>query len=665
MAEFTVTFLPDNKTVKVKQGETILNAAVAADVFINSVCGGLGKCGKCRVQVEGKISRWDSELLSEEDRDNNICLACVSKVEGDIEVYIPETSRALKHQILTRSTGIEVENLAPITRKFHLQLSAPSLEDNISDLERIKRALKDQGIEDAQMDLQFLWSLASTLRENQWDVGVTVAEFDGKNEIVSIHPKDLVDKHFGLAIDIGTTTVVVSLVDLNTGETVASKSNYNKQIVCGEDVLARINYAEEEGGLFNLQRLIVETINYLIEELTLDDEVCRRRPKEGTCKEDITSIVAAGNTTMTHLFLGLDPQNIRLEPYIPTACIFPIIKARDLVLETNPHAPIYCMPSRSSYVGGDITADILVSGLYKKDELALLVDVGTNGEAVIGNKDFLASCSCSAGPAFEGGEVQFGMRASVGAIEKLALTVLPGKADEKDIKVYYKTIGKVLPKGICGSGLIDLLAELFINGIIDKSGSINDIPSPRIRDGEEGKEFVVVFAEETGLGKDVIAHKRDDGKIILKESKGKDIVITDSDIKNIIRTKGAVYASCSVLLKSMNYTFDHLDRIYIAGGFGNYIDMKKAIMLGLFPDIPLKKYDFIGNGSLGGARLALLSKDMRAEAEKIYRKMAYIELSVNNLFYNEFTSALFLPHTDLSLFPTVEKILNKPQEQEG
>jgi uncharacterized 2Fe-2S/4Fe-4S cluster protein (DUF4445 family) len=659
MTEFTVTFKPDNKSVTVKQGETILNAAVAADVFINSVCGGMGKCGKCRVQVEGKISGRDSDLLSEEDRNNNICLACVSKVEGDIEVFIPETTRAMKHQILTKSTGIDLETLTPITRKYHLSLPPPSLEDNLSDFERIKRALKDKGIGNPLMDLQFMGSLASTIRENMWDVGVTVAEFDGRNEIVSIHPKELVDKHFGLAIDIGTTTVVVSLIDLNSGKMVASKSNYNKQIVCGEDVLARINYAEEEDGLSNLQRLIVETINYLIEELTLDDEVCKRRSQEGTCKEDITSIVASGNTTMIHLFLGLDPQHIRLEPYIPTACRFPMIKARDLILEANPHAPVYCMPCRSSYVGGDITADILASGLYKKDELALLVDVGTNGEAVIGNKDFLASCSCSAGPAFEGGEVQFGMRASVGAIEKLALTVLPGKGDEKDINVYFKTIGKVPPKGICGSGLIDLLAELFINGIIDKSGSINDILSPRIRDGEEGKEFVVAFADETGLGKDVIAHKKDDGKIILKESKGKDIVITDADIKNIIRTKASVYASCSVLLKSMNYTFDDLDRIYIAGGFGNYIDMKKAIMLGLFPDVPLNKYDFIGNGSLGGARLALLSEDMRSDAEKIYKKMAYIELSVNNMFYNEFTSALFLPHTDLGQFPTVEKILNE------
>jgi uncharacterized 2Fe-2S/4Fe-4S cluster protein (DUF4445 family) len=284
--------------------------------------------------------------------------------------------------------------------------------------------------------------------------------------------------------------------------------------------------------------------------------------------------------------------------------------------------------------------------------------VGTNGEAVVGNKDWMASCSCSAGPAFEGGEVQHGMRAAVGAIEKIALTVIP-KGNEKEIKVFYRTIGDVKPKGICGSGLIDLLAEMFVNGIIDKGGNINDISSPRVRDGAEGKEFVVAWAQETSLGKDMIAQRKDDGEIVMTESEGKDIVITDADIKNILRTKAAVYASCSVLLKSMNYTFEDLDRIYIAGGFGNYIDMKKAILLGLFPDVPNEKYDFIGNGSLGGSRLALLSKKMRDEAERVYRMMTYIELSVNNMFYNEFTSALFLPHTDMSMFPTVAKQLKE------
>jgi uncharacterized 2Fe-2S/4Fe-4S cluster protein (DUF4445 family) len=657
MADCVVSFKPENKRATIQQGDTILNAAVLADVFINSVCGGLGKCGKCKVQVKGEVEARDSDLLSEDEKKNNMFLACETKVIGDLEVYIPEISRAAKHQILTKSKEIEIESFAPITRKLRLTLPAPSLEDNVSDLERLKKGLEEQGISEAEIGLNLLRNTARTLRENIWDVSVTVSEIEYGCEIINIESKDEQSKHFGLAIDVGTTTVVVSLIDLNSGEIIATKSNYNKQIVCGEDVLARINYAEEEeGGLLRLNKLIVETINFLIEKLTLDDELCRRGVDYGTCKEDITSIVAAGNTTMSHLFLSLDPQHIRFEPYIPTASLIPYIKAKDLGLEVNPEALVYLLPCRSSYVGGDITADILASGLSKKDEIAMLIDVGTNGEAVVGNKEWLVSCSCSAGPAFEGGEVQHGMRASIGAIEKIALNVLP-KENEKDIKVFYKTIGDVKPKGICGSGLIDLLAEMFVHGIIDKGGNINDLPSSRIRDGTEGKEFVIAWAVETSLGRDMIAQRKEDGEIVMKEAEGKDIVITEADIKNILRTKAAVYASCSVLLKSMNKTFDDIDRIYIAGGFGNYIDLKKAILLGLFPDVPLEKYDFIGNGSLGGSRLCLLSREMRREAHRIYKMMTYIELSVNNMFYNEFTSALFLPHTDLTLFPSVSEVL--------
>ncbi|MEE9151065.1 MAG: ASKHA domain-containing protein [Thermoplasmata archaeon] len=662
MVDCIVTFQPENKSVQVKSGETIMNAAIDAGVFINSVCGGLGKCGKCKVQVKGKVSAKDSELLSKEEKENNFYLACETVVASDVDIYIPEISRAARHQILVKSKETRIEHLVPITRKLRLTLPAPSLEDNISDLERIKKGLAEHNILTARTGVDMLRKVAKILRDNYWDVGVTVSEIDGEYEIIYIDSKETTNKHFGLAIDIGTTTVVVSLIDLNSGETIATKSNYNKQIVCGEDVLARINFAEEEGGLTKLNKLIIETINFLIEELTLDDEVCRRGIKYGTCKEDITSVVAAGNTTMSHLFLSMNPQHIRLEPYIPTASLIPLLKAKDLGLEVNPEATIFYMPCRSSYVGGDVTADILSSGLNKKDELSLLIDVGTNGEAVIGNKEWLVSCSCSAGPAFEGGEVQHGMRAAIGAIEKIALNVLPReKGVGMDIKIFYKTIGDVKPKGICGSGLIDLLAEMFLHGIIDKSGNINDVLSPRIRDGAEGKEFVVVWAKETSLGRDVIAQRRDDGEIVMKEADGKDIVITEADIKNIIRTKGAVYASCSVLLKSLNHTFDDLDKIYIAGGFGNYIDLKNAILLGLFPDVPLKKYEFIGNGSLGGARLALLSKEMREEAKRIYSMMTYIELSVNNMFYNEFTSALFLPHTDMNLFPSVERTLAKTQ----
>jgi uncharacterized 2Fe-2S/4Fe-4S cluster protein (DUF4445 family) len=365
--------------------------------------------------------------------------------------------------------------------------------------------------------------------------------------------------------------------------------------------------------------LIIETINYLISELSLAD------------RKKISWMTAAGNTIMTHMFLGIDPINIKREPYIPTANIIPPYKAKDLGIRVNSEAYLYCLPSRSGYVGGDITADIIACEMYKHPELALMIDVGTNGEVVLGNQDWLAACSCSAGPAFEGGEVEYGMRAAAGAIEKVTLT--------KDWTVKYQTIKGIKPKGICGSGLIDLIAEMFIHSVVDRNGAIVKKTHDRVRDGDEGKEFVVAWSEETDF------------------EKKSDIVITDIDIKNIIRTKAALYAACSLLLKDMNYTFEDIDKIYIAGGFGNYINTQKAILIGLLPDVPLEKFEFIGNGSLAGAGLTLVSEDLRMKSEDIYRKMTYIELSVSNEFFNEFTSALFLPHTDIDLFPSVKKLL--------
>lgn len=422
--------------------------------------------------------------------------------------------------------------------------------------------------------------------------------------------------NLGIAIDIGTTTVVVYLVDLNNGNIIAKESSYNKQIICGEDVIARVLYCEEEEGLNKLKSLVLETINFLINEFKVS-------------KDEIKSCVIAGNTIMTHLFLGIHPKYIRLEPYIPTANLFPLIKANDIGLNIYKNAPVYCLPSRSSYVGGDITADVLASGMHKKEELALLIDVGTNGEVVLGNKDWLVSCSCSAGPAFEGGEVEFGLRATSGAIEDIEL--------EEDLNVKYKTIENAKPKGICGSGLLDLIAEMFTHGVIDKQGKIQNLNSKRIRKGKEGNEFVIAWKEETEIKKD--------------------IVITDIDIKNILRTKASMFSAILTLLKSMEYSLDNIERVYIAGGFGNYLDSEKGIILGLFPDIPLWKFEYIGNGSVAGATLVLLSKEKKKEAEEIFQKMTYFELSVSNTYFNEFTSALFLPHTDINLFPSVKKLL--------
>lgn len=629
MVKCRITFHPDNKVIDVERGTTILNAAVDAGVLINSYCGGLGKCGRCKVIIKEHtpnrkdahaVTTVDTSLLTPVEKAEGQFLACITKVFDDIEVYVLESSRAGKHQILTRTEEVKLEKIEPLTRKVYLEMPSPSLHDNTSDHARLLRALRMKGFDNVNVSLELLKRLAGVLRTGDWKVTATIAGFAGRNELINIEPGNALNKNFGLAIDIGTTTVVVNLVDLRSGKVIDTKVHHNKQVVCGEDVLARINYVEEENGLEKLNRLIIDTINLLIEEIT------RRRVK----KDDITHVVAAGNTTMTHLFLGLDPRMIRLEPYIPTVCLPPLIKAGELNLKLNPDVHVYCLPARGSYVGGDITADILASNLHNSSKLSLLIDVGTNGEVVLGNSEWIVACSCSAGPAFEGGEVEFGMRASNGAIEKVKLT--------DELEVEYETIGNVRPQGICGSGLIDLLAELFTHKVLDRAGKIQEIESPRVREGEEGKEFVVAWAQETSIRKD--------------------IVITDIDIKNIIRTKGAVYAACSLLLKKMGYTFQDIEQIFIAGAFGNYIDAPKAILLGLLPDVPLEKLKFIGNGAVEGARLVLLSKEKEREAKEIYKRMTYIELSVDPMFMNEYTSALFLPHTDISLFPSVEWALN-------
>jgi uncharacterized 2Fe-2S/4Fe-4S cluster protein (DUF4445 family) len=511
-------------------------------------------------------------------------------------------------------------------------MEPPTLDNNQSDYARLKLSLtktellSNYPIDKIQTPIEILKKLPDILRENQWNITVTLAKFKNCVEVVNIEPGDTTADNFGLCVDIGTTTIVVELVDLNTGNSLGCMSNYNKQKICGEDVLSRIIYSEEH-GVEKLQELVIENINYLINEITSEENNAFR----DIHKDEISHIVLAGNTTMIHMFLGMDPSNIRRDPYIPTVSQVPFLKARELNIQINPEGVVYCLPSRASWVGGDITADVLASNMHRQDELSMMIDVGTNGEVVLGNKDWLISCSCSAGPAFEGGEVQFGMNASAGAIEKVQLT--------DDLNVKYKTIGNTKPKGICGSGLIDVMSELFTHKVIDRNGHFKKISSPRLKEIDNEPVFILEFAENTGF-----------------EDK-KDIFITETDIKNILRTKAAVYAACYLLLKTLGYKFDDLKYIFIAGGFGNYLDTKKSIMLGLLPDVPLEKFKYIGNGSLSGSYLALISNSKVEEAEEIYEKMTYIELSVRNDFYNEFVSALFLPHTDISLFPSVKKIL--------
>jgi len=606
-----VTFFPGNVTAEVRDGETVLDAAVAAGVPIDSACGGEGTCGRCKVLVEGP-HRAQRGRLDEASWAQGIRLACLTRPEGDVNVFVPEGSQVGAGRILTWYKEVPIKTAAPLAETMVVELGVPSLEDHLADLERLRCGL---GLASADIGLQALRRLPAVLRSAQWKVMATVDRVNAR--IMDVRPADG-RRSLGAAVDIGTTTVAVELVDLATGGTLAQASQYNRQLVAGEDVLARIAYAEER-GTDRLQELVVATINQLVGELcTLDGPA-------GARAEEIVAVSVGANPAMVHLLLGLDPRSIRYEPYVPVAHLPPAVRAAELGLAVNAEAPVYCVPGRAAYVGGDITADVLLSGLHRGEGPSLLIDVGTNGEVVLGNRDWMVACSTSAGPAFEGGEVSCGMRAMDGAIDSVRIS-------ERDLDL--TTIGRGAPRGICGSGLIDLVAQMFLRGFLDRKGRIQYEGSERARRAGQGAEFVV--------------HRG-----------AREIVVTDDDIASIVRTKAAIYAGCTVLLDSVDLRFEDLERVYIAGGFGGHIDIDNAQLIGLLPDLPRERFEFIGNGSLGGARMCLLSAEARAEAAAIYDRMTYLDLSSSPAFFDQYSSALFLPHTDLDRFPSVRGRLER------
>ena len=603
----------------VPEGKNLLDAIVEGGIPINAVCGGKGECKKCRVYAEKSIPEDILLSLMNGNFDKiEFRLACRTVVNSSLEVFIPPSSVTERMKVLTKSEEPEMGSLDPLLRKCHMILPPPTLGDNISDVERIIRELSKQGMENINIPLDKIQYLGKDLREANWDVTLSLSCIDHGCEFTDMERGDQSHENLGLAVDLGTTTMVANLVDLNTGNVIATAGDYNKQMVHGEDVLTRIDHCNDAKGLRTMQGLAVKTINSLIGRLG-------RRP------EKIRSIVVAGNTVMTHLLYGIYPRFIKLEPYIPVTNKMSLIYARDLGIKVNRRALLHSLPCRAGYVGGDITSDILATGMYKKEKVSVMIDVGTNGEVVVGNRDWMVGCACSAGPAFEGGEVESGMRATAGAIERIEF--------DKDGVIEYSTIGNVTPTGICGSGLIDLLAELFIHNLIDRKGNLQKEAAPeRIRMGDDGLEYVVVKREKT--------------------ANNRDITITEVDIQSIIRSKAAVYAATALLLQTAGMDFDDMDNIYIAGGFGNYIDLRKAILLGLLPDVSVDRFVFIGNGSLTGARMVLMSNGMKAKADEIYKKLTYVELSVNKDFFDEFSSASFIPHTDLERFPSVKKMIN-------
>jgi uncharacterized 2Fe-2S/4Fe-4S cluster protein (DUF4445 family) len=532
----------------------------------------------------------------------------------------------------------------PSVFKKYVELPPPSPEDNINDLARLTRELrKTHLMNDVSVDFRMLKKLAATLRKADWRVTVTIVLTRKGYTLINVEPGNTEEQNYSIVIDIGTTTVCGQLLDLARCQvyrrtegadngtqacTLAETADYNAQISYGEDVISRIVFAQKAGGLKRLQEVIVSTINGVIRELLA---------MSGIEVELISHLVFAGNTTMTHLVLGLDPKYIMMSPYTPTSNFIPPVRAINIGLNVKDHVFTYIFPGVASYVGGDIVAGVLGSGIFQRDEITLFIDVGTNGEIVIGNKDWLTCTSCSAGPAFEGGGIKFGMRAGNGAIEQV-------KINPSTYEPMILTIARAKPAGICGSGLIDLVAELFEAGAIDQNGKFNrELPTARVREGESGWEYVLSFAAESRIGRD--------------------IVLTEVDLDNLIRAKAAIYAGCKTLLDSVGLRFEDLERVIIAGGFGHSIDLEKAQMIGLLPDVPVEKFIFVGNGSLLGARLLSFSRELLKQTERIAKTMTNIELANNPAFMDEFIAALFIPHTNESDFPRViEQIRNRKEQ---
>lgn len=625
---FKILFQPENVVVEVDAQNTLLQAANKAGLPLKVTCGGKGTCGKCLVRVlKGDYLLRDGTNKGTTDK----IPACQAEVLSDMEVEIPQETKLVKHKVLIQKDNLLAEkeldllagyNFHPLIKRYEVTLSEPTLTENATDLNRLLVELKKHvSCSEIKIFLPVLRKLAGALRDGEWNISVDVAHIEGYCEIIDILPGKSKEPLYGLSIDIGTTTIVVFLIDLLTGSIIDKKGTYNKQAQYGDDVISRMICADEEvDGLHELQQAVLNSIDELVNEIVISHPQVQRN--------FIKMVVCAGNTTMTHLLLALNPKYIRLEPYIPTAAQFPIVKIKDLGLLLYEEGLVVNIPSVASYVGGDIVSGALAVGIERTEELTLFIDIGTNGEMVLGNKDWLISCACSAGPAFEGGGITFGMRAMRGAIERIEI--------DCNYEVVYQTIDDEKAVGICGSGLIDGLSKLHSSGIIDRTGKFQtDISTDRLRQGDNGPEFVLAWAKESGISKDII--------------------ITESDIKNLLRAKGAIFAGLRSMLDLVALEISLIDKVLIAGGFGNYLNLDDAIKIGLLPDLDKTRYQFVGNTSVKGAQAVLLSAEAYDQSLEISKKMTYLELSVGNTFMEEFVSATFIPHTDLNLFPSLIK----------
>lgn len=633
-----VTFLPANRTIEVPTGTLISEAIQSSELEVSQPCGGQGRCGRCAVLVEsGKIRKRSTIRLTNSDLEAGWVLACQAVIEGDATITIPEQER-IERRLVTEHTARKVEvpfDYDPARlqslQTLQIELNPPSITDNTDDVSRLQKALSEKGFEQVHVPLSILRRLGATLRDSGWSVHVVIEnanEASPPTRLLDVQPEPI--EPYGLAIDIGTTTVTVYLVDLASGKVKASAAEYNGQIARGEDVISRIIYASKGEGLPELGQLVRGTIATLLERI---------QRRTGVTPDQIYKATISGNTTMIHLFLGVPPESIRLEPYIPAVNQPPRLLAEDIGLGIHPLATVDCLPGVASYVGADITAGVLATGMIESEELTLFIDVGTNGEMVLGNRDWMLTCACSAGPAFEGAGVVDGMRATEGAIEEVWV-------HSETYEPTYRVIGGVKPVGICGSGLISLLSELFVTGVIDRSGHVKlDLDTPRVREGEHGSEYVLAWGSET--------------------ESGRDIVLTKVDVDNLMRAKAAIYAGYKVLADSVGVDLADVQQMLIGGAFGKYINVENAVKIGLLPDLPWDRFHFLGNTSVLGAYMALLSTEARQLVRAAAERMTYVELSADNTFFDAFTAALFLPHTDISRFPSVAEIWERSDDNPG
>jgi uncharacterized 2Fe-2S/4Fe-4S cluster protein (DUF4445 family) len=644
MSNHDVHFDIAAESVAVQTGALLTEAARLASVELLQPCGGQGRCGRCMVRVvDGAVRRRSTLRLSRQDLESGYALACQSVVEADVSVAVPPQEK-VERRLSTERTAVEVSvpagydfKMHQAIRRFPLTLLPPSMDDQSDDWSRLQSALQREiahqgAVSPINVTLPLLRQLGKTLRDAQWKVTATVSLDDRTGERVTPRLIDLKPGHldedtplWAAAIDIGTTTVTLWLVDLVSGQVRAQAAEYNGQIARGEDVISRIIYASKNHvGGEEMRQLVLKSINQLV------DRACKRAKIEPA---EILKSTISGNSTMLHLLLGIPAESIRLMPFVTAANNMPVLQADDVGLSIHPEAIVDCLPGVASYVGADISAGVLSSGMDDTEKVSLFLDIGTNGETVLGSQEWSVTCACSAGPAFEGAGVLHGMRATRGAIEEVWIN---GSTFEPN----YRVIGDSAPRGFCGSGLISLLAELFLTGIVDKGGNFNAaLPTDRIRRGEHGLEYVVAWASES----------HHDG----------DIVITRVDVDNLLRAKAAIYAGFTVLAERVGFPLEGVEQVLIGGAFGKYINVEKAIEIGLLPDMDWDHFHFLGNTSVRGAYLALLDGEMRERVQDIAERMTYIELSADNSFYDAFTSALFLPHTDLTKFPSVAEALRQ------